>query len=57
MFVCKGKKKSTISCTPMEVRSEKAKLQPDNFQRWPTLQQYFDTLDTSVRDIIKTETD
>lgn len=41
----------------METRSQKAKLQPDKFQRWPTFQQYFDTLDISVRGITKTEAD
>lgn len=54
MFICKEKKKGTSS-TSMETRSERVKLQPDNFQRWPTLQQYFDTLDISVRGITKTE--
>lgn len=41
----------------MEARSQKAKLQPDKFQRWLTFQQYFDTLDISVRGITKTEAD
>lgn len=48
-------KGESISSTSMEAGSEKSKLQPDNFQRCPTLHQHFNTVGISVRNVMKTE--